>query len=101
MVLFCHARYPLFVHVCTQLGVYIYYEGRDRHRLGLIWQGRQRCRMEMPLDLTWARERILQIIQALGSKAKLSIFRKFYSGRYCVTPSSHIKITSGSRGMGM
>ncbi|KAF8552403.1 hypothetical protein OG21DRAFT_1443573 [Imleria badia] len=36
--------------------------------------GRQRCRMEMPLDLTWARERILKIIEALGKKAKLSIF---------------------------
>ncbi|KAG6381610.1 hypothetical protein JVT61DRAFT_208 [Boletus reticuloceps] len=36
--------------------------------------GRQRCRMDMPLDLTWARERLLKIIEALGSKGKLSIF---------------------------
>jgi len=28
----------------------------------------------MPLDLTWAHERILKIIEALGGKAKLSIF---------------------------
>jgi len=66
-----------------------------------IWQGRQRCRMEMPLDLTWARERILKIIETLGSKAKLSIFCEFYFSRYCVAPSSHFKTTSGSRDLGM
>ena len=42
--------------------------------------------MEMPLDLTWARERILKIIDALGRKAKLSIFSEFYVGRHCVGP---------------
>jgi hypothetical protein len=56
--------------------------------IGFVPQGWQRCRIEMPLDLTWAHERILKIIEALGGKAKLSIFREFYFGRYCVGTSS-------------
>ena len=96
-MLLCHARHPLFVHVCTQVGVYIWiisivWPGTVEDYLliiGFVLQGRQRCRVGMPLDLTWARERILKIIEALGSKAKLSIFREFYFGRYCVGPSSH------------
>ncbi|KAG9312976.1 hypothetical protein JVU11DRAFT_6412 [Chiua virens] len=36
--------------------------------------GRQRCRLELSLDRTWAQARILKIINALGKKAKLSIF---------------------------
>ena len=96
-MLLCHARYPLFVHACTQVGVYIWMisivkPGTVEDYLlivGFVRQGWQRCRIEMPLDLTWARERILKIIGALGGKAKLSIFREFYFGRYCVRPSSH------------
>lgn len=57
--------------------------------------------MEMPLDLTWARERILKIIEALGRKAKLSILREFYFDGYCVGLDSHTKIISGSCDLGI
>lgn len=48
----------------------------------------------MPLDLTWARERILKIIEALGRKAKLSIFCEFYSGRSLIG-LTHTKLSVG------
>ncbi|KAG8220933.1 hypothetical protein J3R82DRAFT_2437 [Butyriboletus roseoflavus] len=35
--------------------------------------GRQRCRLEIHFHPTWAQERIIKIIEALGRKAKLSI----------------------------
>lgn len=84
MVLLCHACYPLFVHVCTQFGVYIWMifiaiprTVKNYLLMALFGQGRQRCRLETSFDPTWTQERILKIIEALGRKAKLSIFREF------------------------
>lgn len=73
------------MHACTQLGVYIWVIFIARPwtvkncLLTMFGQGRQRCRLDTSFDPTRAQERILKVIEALGRKAKLSIFREFDS----------------------
>ena len=66
----------------------------------LFGQGRQRCCLESSSNPTWAKGRILKIIDALGKKAKLSIFRKCDLLAIALLPT-YITITSGDCNLGI